>query len=110
MNPYVAKKQKAKKPKYNAVRVEIDGIKFASKKEMKRYLELKLLQREGSVVYFLRQIPFYLPGGVKYVCDFLIFYSDGRVIYEDVKGFRTSLFNTKKKQVEFLYPITITLV
>lgn len=104
------KKQKAKKPKYNAVRVEIDGIKFSSKKEMKRYCELKVLQREGSVVYFLRQIPFYLPGGVKYVCDFLIFYADGRVIYEDVKGFRTSLFNTKKKQVEFLYPITITLV
>lgn len=35
--------------KYKAVRTEVDGITFASKKEARRYGELKLLERAGHV-------------------------------------------------------------
>ncbi len=94
--------------KYRAKPTELDGIKFASKKEAKRYSELKLLREAGEVVFFLRQTPLHLPGGVKYVCDFLVFWADGTVTFEDVKGMRTAQYKTKKKIVEATYPIEIT--
>ena len=94
--------------KFKAKPCEYENIKFASKKEAKRYLELKELQRLGEVIFFLRQTPFHLTGSVKYVCDYLVFWKDGYVSIEDVKGMRTDMYKLKKKQVETLYPITIT--
>jgi len=94
--------------KFNAKRCEYSGIKFASKKELKRYQELELLQKYGEVIFFLRQVPFHLSGGVKYVCDYLVFWASGDVTIEDVKGMRTPMYKLKKKQVQALYPITIT--
>lgn len=92
--------------KYRNVICEADGIKFRSKKERARYLELCALQSVGEC-WFLRQVPFYLPGNTKYVLDFLVFWKDGRQTYEDSKGTRTTMFIMKKKQVEALYPIRI---
>ena len=96
--------------KFKAKPCEVDNIKFASKKERKRYCELKQLKSSGDLLFFLRQTPLHLSGGVKYVCDFLIFWSDGTVTFEDVKGFKTDLYKTKKRLVEATYPITITEV
>ena len=93
--------------KYNAQPQVHDGIRFDSKKEAARYEELKLLVKAGEVVMFLRQTPFDLPGGVKYRSDFLIFWADGNVTTEDVKGFKTPEYKAKKKMVEALYPIKI---
>jgi hypothetical protein len=94
--------------KFNAKPTTYDGIKFASKKEQKRYLELRVLESAGDILFFLRQTPMHLTGGVKYVCDFLIFWADDTVTFEDVKGMRTPMYKLKKKQVEALYPIIIT--
>lgn len=89
----------------------VDGITFDSKKEAQRYGTLKLLRDQGEVVQFLRQVPFYLPGGVVYRCDFLVFWSDGSATFEDVKGMRTESYRAKKRMVEDLYaPVTITEV
>lgn len=96
--------------KFRAKPQELDGIKFASKKEAKRYQELKILQSSGEVLFFLRQTPFHLTGGVKYLSDFLVFWNNGTVTIEDVKGLKTPMYNTKRKQVEATYPITITEV
>jgi hypothetical protein len=82
----------------------LDGIKFPSKAEARYYAYLKAQQASGEVVGFLRQVPFYLPGGAKYVCDFQVFYADGRVAFIDVKGMRTRNFDSKKKIVEALFP------
>jgi Protein of unknown function (DUF1064) len=84
-----------------------DGIRFASKKEQKRYQQLKLLQTSGELLFFLRQVPFHLPGNVKYVCDFMNFWTNGEVTIEDVKGFKTDMYTAKKKIVESVYPIEI---
>ncbi len=92
--------------KFHAVMCEADNIKFRSKKERKRYLELKALQAAGEC-WFLRQVPFYLPGNTKYVLDFLVFWKDGHQTFEDTKGKRTPMFIMKKKQVESLYPVKI---
>ena len=94
--------------KFKAQRCQQDGFKFASKKELKRYNELKILQQTGEVKFFQRQTPWHLPGGVKYVLDFQVKWANGDDTYEDVKGYKTSLYLTKKKIVEAIYPIKIT--
>ncbi len=103
--------------KFRAVRTERDGIKFDSKAEARRYDELVLARKNGTVVQFLVHAPrFLLPGGTSYTADFLVFWADtdgtgGSVTVEDVKGMRTPAYKRSKKQVEALYaPITITEV
>ena len=93
--------------KYNAVRTNIDGIKFDSKREAQYYQELKYRVMAGEVVFFLRQVPFDLPGNTKYRVDFMEFHADGTVHCIDIKGMETAMFKLKKKQVESLYPVKI---
>lgn len=95
------------KHKFHAKPTEFNGVKYASKKEASYAQELVLRQKSGEVIFALRQVPFYLPGGVKYVVDFQEFRSDGTVHFIDVKGMRTPMYKLKKKQVESLYPIKI---
>ena len=98
---------KQKRDKYNrspVIERTVDGIIFDSKKEMNYYLKLKL---DPDVKFFLRQVPFHLPGGVQYRLDFLIFYKSDTVGFIDVKGAKTAMYKLKKKQVEALYPIQI---
>lgn len=96
--------------KFNAVRTESDGINFDSKKEARYYEQLKLRVKAGEVLFFLRQVPLHLPGGVRYVVDFQEFHSDGTVRFVDVKGMQTKDFVMKKKMVESIYPIEIEVV
>jgi hypothetical protein len=95
------------KHKFNAKITERDGIKFHSRKEAYYYDELKSKVEAGLVLFFHRQVPIDLPGGVKYRVDFLEFHSDGTVHYVDVKGYKTPEYKAKKKMVEAIYPITI---
>lgn len=93
--------------KFNAKPTVYDGIRFDSKKEGNYYLDLKLRIKAGEVIFFLRQVPFYLPGGGKLVLDFLEFHKDGTAHFVDVKGMKTESYKFKKKQVEHLFPIEI---
>ena len=93
--------------KFRAKQTVRDGFKFASKKEARYYDELKLKQKANIVLFFLRQVPFHLPGNVRYVVDYQVFYTNGTVEFIDVKGHRTKEFIRNKKMVEALYPITI---
>jgi len=96
--------------KFRAVACDVDGIRFDSKREAAYYRKLKLRVAAGEVVTFLRQVPFHLPGGVRYVCDFMVFTAAGEVLFVDTKGVQTESFKAKKRMVEELYkPITITL-
>jgi hypothetical protein len=47
---------------------------------------------------------FYLPGGVRYVLDFVVFENDGTVRFVECKGFPTDIWKIKKKQMAELYP------
>jgi len=97
--------------KYGAKPTTTHGIRFASKREAEYYEDLLLRVRGGDVVVFLRQVPFHLSGGVRYVVDFLEFHADGSVHFVDVKGMETPQFKAKKRMVEDLYaPITIEVV
>jgi hypothetical protein len=96
--------------KYGNTKTRIDGITFDSQKEAQYYVMLKTMQQPGGpVLFFLRQVPFDLPGNTKYRVDFQVFYTDGRIRFIDVKGFVTKDFKKAKAQVEALYPIKIEL-
>lgn len=102
--------EKANKPsKYGNKRVTIDGFNFHSKAEAEYYIKLKALRNLGRL-YFLMQCPLHLPGNVKYIVDFIVFHENGSVEYIDVKGVETDTFKLKRKQVEALHPIKITIV
>lgn len=96
--------------KYNAVRTEVDDKKFPSKKEARRYQELKVMQKTGRILFFIRQTPFDLPGSIIYRADFMIFWADGNVTIEDTKGVDTPVSSLKRKQVEALYPVKIEVI
>ena len=98
------------KHKFGAIRTERDGQKFDSKLEARYYDTLKIQQKAGVVLFFLRQTPFHLPGNIKYIADFQVFYSDGNVEFIDCKGVDTPTSKTKRALVEALYPIKIKII
>jgi hypothetical protein len=101
----------AKKAKYSNIKVEIDGIKFDSKKEAAYYGKLKMLKASGVVIDFQLQPKYDLiVNGMKlgfYKADFKVFWSSGIVRIVDVKGMKTPVYNLKKKMVKAIYDIDI---
>lgn len=90
--------------KFGAVRTEAGGIKFDSKAEADYHAVLLLAEHGGELVGLMRQPVFYLPGGTRYVADFLCFWADGRVDARDVKGVETEGFGIKWREVKAAYP------
>ena len=103
-------KKMVKAHKYNAKKTIVDGITFPSKLEASYYTLLKSKKTIGTISYFLRQVPFSLPGNTKYLVDFMVVYLDGTIEYIDVKGKSTPMATLKIKQVEALYPVEIKIV
>lgn len=115
-NPITEEKQK--QSKYKNKKVVINGIKFDSKKEANRYLELKLMEDTDYIKDLELQkkfelIPKYEINGRKvramnYICDFYYFdILNNRYVVEDVKGMKTQLYKCKKKIFEYKYGIEI---
>lgn len=111
------KNYKEKKSKYGAKKTIVNGIKFDSKKEANRYLELKLLEKQGLIKHIDRQTRFELQPSYKkngktiraiyYVADFAyIDVKTGKTIIEDVKSeaTKTQVYRIKKKILEYKYP------
>lgn len=104
--------------KYHAHKTTVDGITFDSKREAKRYQELKLMERAGAIRDLRRQvryelIPSFDCGGkhyrpTSYVADFV--YVDaktGAEVVEDVKGMRTDVYRIKAKLFAHRYGVSI---
>ncbi len=87
---------------------EVDGIKFASKKEARRWQELMLLERAGEIEDLRRQVRFSLRGekdwiktptgrDMTYVADFCYLITKGNAyVIEDAKGHKTEVYLIKK--------------
>lgn len=76
--------------KFKNIPTEVDGIAFASKKEARRYGELKLLERAGQIAGLKVHpaFPLDVKGSpiCRYVADFE-YYAPGNVrVVEDVKS------------------------
>lgn len=118
------------KSKYGANKTVIDGIEFDSKREAKRWTELKLLERAGVIRDLDRQVKFVLipaqreadtigaRGAIRkgkiierecaYVADFV--YTDvetGETVVEDTKGFKTKDYIIKRKLMLWVHKIKI---
>lgn len=93
--------------KFNARKVTIDGIDFASQAEAKRYGELKWLERAGDIKALTCHPKFPLTiNGVTighYTGDFLYF-SGGRKTLEDVKGKVTAEASLRLRVFKALHP------
>lgn len=104
-----------KKSKYGAIKTEVDGITFDSRREAHRYKELKLLERAGAInslelqKEFELQPSFHKNGktyrAIKYVADFAYYDVETKeYVIEDSKGMRTDVYKLKKKLFEYRYP------
>lgn len=120
--------------KYRNKKCVLDGIEFDSKKEMRRYSELKLLERAGEISDLKIQVPFLLlpdqyepsnevytrgenKGKLKkgkliekscqYIADFTYVDRGGNYIVEDVKGKRTKEYIIKKKLMLYFHGVRI---
>ena len=105
----------AKRSKYgNRKGVELDGIKFDSIAEAKRWSELTLLQRAGEITDLKRQVVINCIVNdqpiCKYIADFTYQKSTGESVAEDVKGFETALFRLKAKLVRACTGTVIQIV
>ena len=91
----------------------VDGIKFRSSKEAKKYHELKLLQDNGEIKDLRLQVGFELNEGgkfsFKYYADFC-FWENDKYVVMDVKGFRTETYKRKKRLMKKVLGIDITEV
>ena len=109
----------APRQKYGAIPLVVDGVRFASSREARRYGELRLLERAGQIWDLTLQPEFHLhaagrpddPSELvgKYRGDFAYATKEGTIV-EDVKGVRTPLYRWKKKHVEIEYGIRIVEV
>ena len=100
--------------KYHAIKTEVDGIKFDSKKEAKRYQELKLLEHSKAISNLRLQVPYTLIDkskhgrAIKYIADF-VYYDNSlkNEIVEDTKGYRTDVYKLKKRLMAEVHGIEI---
>lgn len=105
----------AKSSKYHSQKMIMDGITFDSKKEAQKYCELKLLKKAGEIADFQLQPEFILQEGyrdntgrwirpIKYKADFKVTYPNGREVIIDTKGYKTKVYQIKKKMLLKRYP------
>lgn len=125
------------KNKYGARKITRDGMVFDSLKEYRRWLELSLLERAGTITDLQRQVEFELipaqyetferygkngkrlkdgqicvEKAVKYIADF-VYQQDGKTVVEDVKGYRDpssagyAKFVLKRKMMLYFHGIKI---
>ena len=118
--------------KYKNRRVTFEGETYASRKELKRFQELELMQAAGRITGLRKQVKFvlipaqYEPDWVDYskstqgrkhkgkcieheaayIADF-VYLKDGEMVVEDAKGFRTKDYILKRKMMLYFHGIKI---
>ena len=97
-----------KRSKYKAVKTVVDGRKFDSKAEARRFIELSALLQSGHISNLRCQVAFSLaPGvkfadatrikpGIRFVADFCYLDASKKEVIEDVKGMITPVYRLKK--------------
>ena len=96
--------------KYGNTKTEVDGIKFDSKLEARRYTELKYMQMAGEITELELQPEYEFSINAVLVCkyraDFAYIRANVRVV-EDAKGVKTPEYIIKKKLMRAVYNIEI---
>lgn len=103
--------------KYGNRKIEIDGIKFDSRAEGARYLDLRAMECAGQIEELRLQVPFVLipkqrradgkaERECRYVADF-VYLAGGKVVVEDVKGMKTPDYVMKRKLMLHVWGISV---
>ncbi len=118
--------------KYHSKKVTVGSEVFDSRKEYRRFCELSLLAKAGTITELKRQVEFELipaqrepdtvgaRGGikkgkvieqaVKYVADFT-YKENGKLVVEDVKGYKQgtayAVFTIKRKLMLYIHKIRV---
>ena len=106
--------KQAKPSKYGAQRTEYNGYVYASKHEAQAAQDLDLMIKAGEIDFYLRQVPFALPGRITYRADFVTYQAVQmdddpptvlyRVIVVEAKGMWTPEAKLKIKLFKERYP------
>lgn len=106
--------------KYGAKAAEVDGIRFASQKEARRYQELRLLEKAGEITGLILQPTYDLMVISRdlrtnkvgeYRADFTYYDKPKQaVVVEDVKGYDVPLQRWKRRHAEAQYGIDVVLI
>jgi hypothetical protein len=100
-----------KRSKYGNRKVVVDGMKFDSQKEADYYMGVLLpIWKAGELKLLARQVPFDLPGGIRYIADFVTVDREGAVRVIDTKSDATRrirVYINKKKQMRAIWKIEI---
>lgn len=119
--------------KYGSRKQTVSGTTFDSRKEARRFQELRLLEQAGKISDLRLQVKFQLippqrepsfevykngpnkgrrkPGKLvekecSYIADF-VYVQDGETVVEDAKGYRTDVYIIKRKLMLERYGIQI---
>ena len=112
--------------KYHSRKVRTsDGVEHDSRKEALRWEYLKRMEGLGTIKDLRRQVKYILipsqkevvdgkaktiEQAVAYVADFVYTDWNGKVVVEDVKGYRTREYTIKRKLMLYIHKIKITEV
>lgn len=111
--------KQGRRNKYGAQATEIDSIRFDSKAEARRYVQLKAMEQAGEISGLKLQTEFEIfpeqnIDGHKirpchYRCDFEYIDGNGKRVIEDVKSgpTKTAEYKIKAKAVAFFHGIVI---
>ena len=111
--------------KYGAQPISIDGVRFASKKEAARFLELRLLQKAGAIAdlecqpvfplhvleVWRSQVPVRITTIGKFTADFRYTnLTTGEIVIEDTKSepTKTEAYRLRKRLAEVIHGMTVT--
>lgn len=96
--------------KFNSRKTVVDGIKFHSAAEAKRYQQLVQDVKDRKIEDLMLQFRFPLVAGICWFADFVYFdIRLGHWVVEEVKGKETDVWKIKEKLFRYLYP-TVPLI
>ena len=98
--------------KFNAKQIKVGGLTFDSRKEFRRYGELRLMERAGEIMDLVFHPRYSLDYNghhiTTYEADFSYKETKGLVnVVEDVKGFKTDVYKLKKKLMKAIHGIEV---
>lgn len=98
------------KSKYGNRKTTVGGLKFDSKREASRWLDLLMLLDQGKIFGLRRQVPFRLVVQGMFICRYradFVYIEAGALVVEDTKGFKTADYKIKRALMKACFGIDI---
>lgn len=99
--------------KYRNQPCYVGALRFDSKREARRWGELRALEAAGAIIGLRRQVRFPMVVRGLLVCTYVAdfdYVEGGRRVVEDAKGVRTRDYQIKRKLMKAVHDIDITEV